>query len=128
MINHHCKGIELRRIHLVFGENEFAGAFDFDFEDESVGIINNYDVIINTVGGITVEIKVACDKALVEEGVEQLEHVCRADCIQDFLCIRMFYSAATFMLLVFFQPEYQTGVAFIIAPLYSCRDRQSPSE
>ena len=60
---------------MVFGEDEFAGAFDFDFEDEGFGVINNNDGVVDTVRGVAVKAEVAGDEAFVEERVEQFRNL-----------------------------------------------------
>ena len=86
---------------MILGENKFAGAFDFDFEDEGIGVISicDNDGAVDTVGGVAVEAEVAGDEAFVEEGIEQFRHLGWADCVQGLLYIRAFYADGSFMLL-----------------------------
>ena len=84
---------------MILREDEFAGAFDFDFEDEGVGVVNDNYGAVDTVGGVTVEAEVAGDEAFVEEGIEQFRHLSWADCVQGLLYIRAFYAEGSFMLL-----------------------------
>lgn len=59
------KTLLLSRVHLVFGEDEFAGAFDFDFEDEGVVFVYNDNRVVDAVGRVAVEAEVAGNEAFV---------------------------------------------------------------
>lgn len=48
---------------MVFGKDEFAGALDFDFEDERILVVNYNYGVVDTVGGVAVEAEVAGDEA-----------------------------------------------------------------
>lgn len=86
---------------MILGENEFAGAFDFDFEDEGVRVVNDDYGVVDTVGGVAVEAEVAGDEAFVEEGIEQFRHLSWADCVQGLFCIRAFYAGCSLVSLIF---------------------------
>ena len=59
------KTLLLSRVHLVFGEDEFAWAFDFDFEDEGVVFVYNDNRVVDAVGRVAVEAEVAGNEAFV---------------------------------------------------------------
>lgn len=51
---------------MVFGKDEFAGALDFDFEDERILVVNYNYGVVDTVVGVAVEAEVVGDEAFVE--------------------------------------------------------------
>lgn len=54
---------------MVFGKDEFAGALDFDFEDERILVVNYNYGVVDTVVGVAVEAEVAGDEAFVEKDI-----------------------------------------------------------
>lgn len=99
------------------------GAFYFDFEDEGVGVVSicyNYGTV-DTVGWVAIEAEVAGDEAFMEEGVEQFWHLIYANNVKRLFCVGAFDTGRTFMLFIFFKPEYQTSMTLIITHFITYR-------
>ena len=82
------------------------GAFDLDFEDEGVGVVEDVDLGVDAVGGVLKHAEVGGDEAFVKEGGEKGWYFLVADLLQGDFRVGVLDGAAGFDAFVFLETEY----------------------